>query len=143
MGRRSAGERGRSLLYDRSHKAIAALGQSFDVLGIARRVAEGSTPPGHDVVDSVLEIDRGVVGPQMALDFVPRDQFARVFEEHGQNPAGLILEPNNYAVLAKFAGSEIQLKGPKTHDFAHGVVLNCLDFEARYGRPEYIMPSTT
>jgi hypothetical protein len=64
-------------------------------------------------IDAVIELDYGPVRPELAVQFLPRHQLARVFEEQHQDLHGLIRNPNPYSVAAQFSSPHIQLEGTK------------------------------
>jgi hypothetical protein len=76
-------------------------------------VAEGFADFADRFVESVVEIDESVLGPEFFLKFLASYDLAGVLKQHGQYLEGLFLKANSQAVLAQFARTKIQLEYPK------------------------------
>jgi hypothetical protein len=70
----------------------------------------------------VVEIHERIRGPECFLQFLPTDDLAGMFQEHGQDLKGLLLKPDSQAVLAQFACTKIQLEHPETEAPANLIV---------------------
>src|SRR5438445_700925 len=101
-----------------SYEAVAAAGYGLHKTGVGGVVAEGFAQLVYGGVETVVEIDEGVVRPQFAVQVFARDHFAGTLEQHGKDSERLLLETDAGTVLAQLAGDEVYLKGPKTHGFA-------------------------
>jgi hypothetical protein len=66
----------------------------------------------------VVEIDKGVGRPEPLAEFLPGHQFARLFEEQGQNLKGLVLQFDSETVLSEFAGAQVQFEAGETEEIA-------------------------
>jgi hypothetical protein len=55
----------------------------------------------------VLEIDEAIRRPHTRLQLFARDELTRVFEQHSQNPKGLLGEVDSAPRLPQFAGPQI------------------------------------
>jgi hypothetical protein len=62
----------------------------------------------------MVEIDKGVGGPEFFLHLFARYDFAAMLQQHQQNLKGLFLKPDLQTVLAQFTGSKIHLEDAKT-----------------------------
>jgi hypothetical protein len=58
----------------------------------------------------VIELDDGIVGPELGLDIFPRHQFAGMLEQHHQNLKRLFRKPYPQAVFAQFPGAHIKFE---------------------------------
>jgi hypothetical protein len=77
----------------------------FDESGLLGRIAQRIAQPLDGVVETLFKIDKGVGGPDLALQFFAGDKFTRMFEQDLQDVEGLVLEPNLKAVLADLAAA--------------------------------------
>jgi hypothetical protein len=76
-------------------------------------VAEGLADFADRFVESVVEIDESVFGPEFFLKFLASYDLAGVLKQHGQCLEGLFLKANSQAVLPQFARAKIQLEYSK------------------------------
>src|SRR5579875_3559180 len=92
---------------DGSDEAVAAAGEGFDEARVVGGVAEGFA----DLVDGggegVVEVDVGVVAPEVALELLAGDDFAGTLEEIGEHFEGLALELDAVARSPEFSRSEV------------------------------------
>ena len=61
----------------------------------------------------MVELDDGVVGPQLQANLVTQYHLAGVIEEHEQNSPGLLAELDADALLAQFSGANVEFKRPE------------------------------
>jgi hypothetical protein len=106
--RYSIGWRGDTL--DWRNEAVAMTGKRLDPARGVGRIAQRIAEPPDGGVNAVLEFHDGVVRPKPLLQFLPRDHFPRVLEQHAQNLNGLAAEWEPEAVLAQFACTQIKLE---------------------------------
>jgi hypothetical protein len=59
----------------------------------------------------MIEVHKRVGGPKPAVQFLPRDDFTGMLEEHGQNLEWLFLKPDFDAIAAKLTGAQVGFKG--------------------------------
>ena len=59
----------------------------------------------------MLEIHEGIGGPQLGLELFASQQFAWLFEKHGEDLKGTAGEANFVAVLAQLARMQIDVIG--------------------------------
>jgi len=64
----------------------------------------------------VIEIDKGVVGPELGAEFVARHKIAGAFDQSGQYKKRLALEAKLDALLAEFSGAHVELKSGEAQD---------------------------
>lgn len=96
-------------------EAIAAAGKRFDVARLHVGVAERDAQRADRGIDAVLEVNKGICGPELRLHFLARDEFAGVFQEHGQDlkrPAG---KAELSAVLPEFVRVQIYFVGAEAN----------------------------
>jgi hypothetical protein len=82
------------------------LNKSGGISGIIQRLAQ----PIDRIIQSVVEVYESVLRPESFPQVFPRNHFARLFEQHGENLKWLILEPDSATVLEKFSGAEIDFE---------------------------------
>jgi hypothetical protein len=102
----------------RSDEPVTAFRQSFDVVGVLRRVAQGLP----DLVDcraqTVVEVDYRFRSPDLLLQFLPGDDFSGVAEQDGEQPERLALEFDAYSTLSQLTGAKVGFEDAKT-DLPH------------------------
>jgi len=76
---------------ERSDETVAAFRDGLNEARLIRRVAKGLTQPGDCAVQPVVEINKGVGGPEALPQLIPCNQVARTFQEQGQNAKWLFL----------------------------------------------------
>jgi hypothetical protein len=76
-------------------------------------VAEGLADFADRFVESVVEIDESVFGPEFFLKFLASYDLAGVLKQHSQCLEGLFLKANSQAVLPQLARAKIQLEYSK------------------------------
>src|SRR6266404_1587722 len=72
-------------LLNADQQAISAPRQCFDVLRLARRIAQRFPQNSDRHVYAVVEIDDGAAGPERSLDFLAGYDLAFTFNQHSQN----------------------------------------------------------
>jgi hypothetical protein len=81
------------------------------------------------VVQTVVELDECVCGPQAGTQILPRDHFSGMFDQAAENLEGFGRERNLLTVFAELPGDQVQLKLAKTNSLRrldrnrHGAVL--------------------
>ena len=103
-------------------ETIATAGQGLDearaIGGVAQCVAKAL----DGGVETVVEIDKGVGGPESGAELLACDELTRILQQDRQDLEGLILKLDLLAVFAQFGGGKISLKNAK----ADGAVVLCL-----------------
>src|SRR6188472_2903809 len=66
-------------------------------------------------VQTMVEVNEGIGGPQFAAQFLPSDYLARVSKRANKNSEGLLLQLDLYAVLAQFAGAQVEFEKTKAN----------------------------
>ena len=97
--------------FNGSHEAIAAAGQGLNESGIAGRVSEGLADAIDGGVHAVLVVDEGAVGPQLAGDFLARQQLAGPLQEQQEHLEGLRVQLDADALPAQLSGGGVCFKG--------------------------------
>src|SRR5262249_46938977 len=94
-------------------ETVAAPMQRLHKSGLIGFIANYGAQPLHGSVKAVLEIDKSSFGPQLAAEFVARQQFAGLAQQHEENVEGLVLKANPQAVLPQLAGADVERKSSK------------------------------
>ena len=104
----------------RHQKPVPAPRQRFNITrglpGIVQRLSQ----PLDGRIDTVLELDDGPVGPESVMQFLPRNHFAGVLQQHRQDLDGLIGKPDLDSVSTKLSRSQIQLERAKAEESGLG-----------------------
>ena len=86
---------------DRSYESISGSRNCLDKQRTIGRIAERLAQSFDGIIQSVVEINEGVGGPEPLSKFFSRHQLARAFEERLKNRERLILKVNFVTVLSK------------------------------------------
>jgi len=81
-----------SRVMHRRQEAVPPAGDGLDKARILSAVSQCVSEPAHGRVETVVEVNKCVCGPQPALELFPRDHFSRPFQEQGKNLEGLLLQ---------------------------------------------------
>lgn len=100
----------RSSPVHRGNEAISNPRNRFDVTGRACRIAESVAKLLDGFVQSVIEIDENIGGPETSPQFVTRDDLTGPLQQNRENLDWLLRQANLRAVLRELAGSRIQLE---------------------------------
>ena len=87
----------------RSDKPIPAAGESLDKPRRIRRITQSCPEPLDGCIEAVLEIYERVGLPKPLLQFLARNDLARMLHQQCQNVNGLALKLDPEAMLAQFA----------------------------------------
>jgi hypothetical protein len=85
---------------DLRQKAVATAGNGFDKAGTFGGVAQSLSDFIDHFVEPVIEIHKGICGPEFLLKLLATYDFTGALKQHRQNLEGLLLKPNAYSVLA-------------------------------------------
>src|SRR5664280_2313123 len=109
----------------RNQEAVAAPRYGLDVLRFFGGVAERLPGCLDRGVNTVLEVDDGVVGPELPLYLFAGDQFTPVLQQDGQQSKRFLWQANRLPSAEQFSGSEVELKAseadPGWQGIFHGV----------------------
>jgi hypothetical protein len=89
-------------------------GQGFNELGIVGRVAKYLPEFLDGVVQTVVELDECVCGPQAAAQILPRDHLSGMFNEAAEHLEDLGRDRDFLTVFVEFPGDQVQLELAKT-----------------------------
>jgi len=78
-------------------------------------VPEGLSEAGHGGIESMLEVDERVIGPQAPAKFVASDDCAWLFEQGFQDLERLCLNFDSDAILPYVAAFQIDREGPEAN----------------------------
>ena len=73
-------------------------------------VAEYLAKARNRIVQAMIEIDKGVGGPNLRSQLLASDYFARVLQQSDQNLKGLFLQSDLRSVSAQFTCSQVQFE---------------------------------
>jgi len=63
----------------------------------------------------MIEVHKGVGGPEPRAQLFPRNHQPRMLKEHRQNQEGLLLQLDSNSFLPQFSGAEVHLKQAEAH----------------------------
>ena len=90
---------------------ISSLWDCLDVSGIFGVIVQRFPELANRHPEAAVKVDEGIAGPEAASKFLPADYFSGVFEEHDEEPIGLLLQP--YAV-SRSSGAPPRRRLPQT-----------------------------
>jgi hypothetical protein len=99
---------------DRRDEPVAAPVQRLDESRTLGAVADHRAQALDGRGEAVLEVDERAVGPQPLTQLLPREELARLPQQHRQHFVGLILQANPHAVLAQLPRPHVQLESSGT-----------------------------
>ena len=105
-------------------KPVSAARKCFDVAGSLGGVAKCLAKAGNRVVDTVVEIDEGVGGPENAAEVFAADELAGVLEKINKRTEGLLANPDRDAIAAQLGIAGIDLEDAEAPDLG-GIFLDC------------------
>src|SRR5205814_8887156 len=96
-------------------EAIAAAADGFDIPGRLRRIADRRPQLVDGIVQSVVEVDERIGGPEPEPQRLARDHLARPFEQRNQQLKRLFLQAQPAAAFPQFSrrGIDIEHTKPK------------------------------
>ena len=101
-------------LFDGCEKPVSAARQRLDKGRIVGGVAERFSKPGDDRVQAVVEVDECFAAPDVAPQFLARDDVPRMLDERQERLKRLLLEALFDAAALELAGAGIQLERAET-----------------------------
>jgi len=103
------------------YEAIAPTYDGLEVVGFVGIVAEGSADFADSGVDSLLDVDEDIFGPEFGGDLFAGHELAALFDEEHQELQGQAFEADGRAAAVELEAGVIQLEFVKT-DFLVGQV---------------------
>jgi hypothetical protein len=79
------------------------LRDGLDVSGIFGVVVQRLSEFANRYAEAAVEVDKGIAEPETAAKFLAADDFSGSFEEHEEEPVGLLLQPYGSPVLQELA----------------------------------------
>lgn len=98
-----ANQDSRFILRSRAWKRGSPRKGSKDEARMLGRIMESQTQSRHRSIQQIVEIDEDIFGPEPPAQFLPRDQFARMFQQRGENRKRLLAKLDFYSALAEDA----------------------------------------
>ncbi len=82
----------RCILHDWGNEAIPSSSKRLNQDGRLRRFAKRITQPFDSGIRTMIEVDEGVLWPELAAQFLSGNHFSRSFKQRRQNLQWLFLE---------------------------------------------------
>jgi len=96
---------------NRRQETVPAAGNRLNENGIIRGVPKYFTQTLDGSVQACIEIDKGVVPPDVVSQILSGDDLAGIFQERYEEPEWLLLQLHPVPVFQEFAGGGIHLEG--------------------------------
>lgn len=100
----------------RGDEPVPASWDGLDETRIARRIAERVAELIGGGVETVVEADEGVRGPEPLADLFARDHFAWTLEKDGEQAKGLFLQAYLDTAPTELSVPEVRLENSETDD---------------------------
>jgi hypothetical protein len=94
----------------RTDKAVAPLRMGLDESGLLGGIAQRIAQPLDGVVQTLFKIDKGIGGPDLALQLFASDQLSWMFQKDLKDAKRLVLKSDPGTVLANLAVAKIHLE---------------------------------
>jgi hypothetical protein len=101
-----------------SNESIASLGQGLNDARSIGRIAQRFAQALDCVIESVVKIYKRIRRPDLALQFLPSDHLARLFQKSLEDLERLLLQFDSNALLAHFARAQVHLEVVEPEDCA-------------------------
>ena len=101
---------------DTAEEAIALPGQRFEKSCGTRVVPEHGTDTTDALVDTLLVIDPGAVGPQVIANLVAGDDLAGSTEQQSEQPGRLGRQSDQHPGPAELLLGEVELEADEAHE---------------------------
>src|SRR5882762_7056569 len=123
------------------NKTIAPARKGFYESRTLGRISKNFAQPHYRIVQSMIKINKRIAQPEPIPQLLARNHIARLFQENGENLERLLGHLESQAVLANFAGSQVNFKCAKAHRFRNRRLLfhSALTRE----RPKYSPPPSS
>jgi hypothetical protein len=95
--------------------SIPTARQGLDVPRLTRAIVEKIAKPAHRCIDAMIEINDGVMGPELLPDFLPGHNLPGMFQQQAEDLKRLFGEKEPSSALVQFASSEVQPIRPKVN----------------------------
>src|SRR5262245_33997901 len=92
----------------RMDPSVSASWNRLDEPRLLRVVTERRTQALDRSIQTVLEVDKGPVGPKLANEFFALDDLARMFEQYSENLQGLPVERHTRVPPSQFPRGEVE-----------------------------------
>ena len=99
---------------DRSYESVSPMRERFDESRLVGVVPQHVAEPVDGLVETAIEVDKGVVRPELSCELLPRHQFARVLEQEQEHLQRLFLQLHPGTLATQLARARIDFENPKT-----------------------------
>ena len=101
---------------ERSNPSIAAFRNGFDVTRRKGVIAQGNADFLYRGIERVVELDKGVFGPNLFAQLLARDEFSGALEKSREHLKGLFLQTNACPTLTQFSCVKVGLEKTEADD---------------------------
>ncbi len=91
-----------------AYEAVTTARQSLNPARFSGGIGEAIAQPLHRGIQGMIEIHKGVIGPEFLSKLFPRHHFSGTFEQDEQNLEGLLPHLHFRSELPQFAGAQIE-----------------------------------
>jgi len=91
-----------------AHEAVATSWDGRNPAGIFSGIGQAIAEPLNSGIQSMVEVDEGITGPELGSELLARDHFAIRIQQQTQNTEALFSHLDFASELPQFAGAEIE-----------------------------------
>src|SRR5438552_18538482 len=124
------------------NESVAATRQRLHEPWALGRIVQGSTELVDCCVEANVEFDKRAGGPNRLAQVLTRHHFAGVLQEQGQDPKGLLLQPDLDPALAQLACVKINLEHSEPHHSSGGSLWGLHEVSYRHPGQRYGPPAS-
>ena len=124
------------------NEPVAATRQRLHEPWALGRIVQGSTELVDCCVEANVEFDKRAGGPNRLAQVLTRHHFAGVLQEQGQDPKGLLLQPDLDPALAQLACVKINLEHSEPHHSSGGSLWGLHEVSYRHAGQRYGQPAS-
>src|SRR5277367_2003168 len=108
--------------FDGGDEAVSAAGQGFDEAWVGCGIAQRLANLVYGGIQAVIEIHKGVGGPDGLAEAFASDDLSGILEECGEDLKGLLLKTDACAVLTQLSGGQVGFEDSEAQEigFAAG-----------------------
>src|SRR5439155_22395298 len=101
------------------NKAVAPARKCLHESRTLGRISENFAQPHYRSVQSMIKINKRIARPEPVPQFLARKHSARRYDENGAHSESLLGHLQSQAVLAKFAGTQVNVKCATANRLRH------------------------
>ena|SRR5215831_11326963 len=107
---------GRTSRLDMPKESVSTSSECLNKNGSLRRVSERFTQPFDSGIQTVIEVDERIHGPELGTQLIASNKFPWSLEQRSQHLKGLLLKSYFVSPLAQFSGLQVHFERTEPDD---------------------------